>query len=405
VITVWYFFYAKPVISPTLGAPNSSILSNILPKGFQFIGENGQADDTTSTTEVTPPGKQVFSKVWGKGAVGHTFTTREALREIEVPAKTGTSTVKQMVRVTINVLLFVDKITGYVYGYDLDTGEIFQISNTTLPGVYDAYIFNNGKSVVLRYIDKSRGTVVSAVADIPIVSPGQDAQGLQNMSYLPNGVSSVAVSKSGKLSYIVPNTGGSSIYTLSTKGSSLIANSTFRDWLLSYGGETLYVTAKPSAYVEGSMFMLPSFNLVEGAKTGLMANPSPEGAFLNSMWSSSGLRTYIKSKGTSVLSIATLASKCSWGNATFLICAVPQSLPNGSEGLPDDWLQGRVSFSDSLYVIDISSLTSYQLYTFDGAYGTFDVDAISVSPDANLVSLTKKSDGSLWVLNRSLISR
>lgn len=406
VVTVWYFFYAKPATTPTLGAPTNSFLSGVLPKGFNFILGNSGSNDSTSTTEFTPKGKQVFAKVWDKPMTGQAFVTKEVLKEIEVPAKTGTTTVKQLVRVTINMLMFVDRATGYIYGYDTETGEVFQISNSTIPGIYDAYIFSNGSRVVMRYEDRDKKTITSILASIPPVITGQQPQPLIDISYLPNGIPSIAVGKSGGLSYVVPNNTGSSIYTVSSKGSSLSANSPFKEWLVNYGGDNLYVTAKPSAYIEGSTYALPSFSLTLGGKTGLMSNPGEGGVMINSMWTSRGLATFMSSGGSlSSLSISTIASKCEWGQKSFLVCGVPKSLGATSEGLPDDWFQGRVMFDDSLYAVDAPSATSYLLYSFDSSLGKFDITHIAISSDNNFLALSRKQDGSLWVLNRSLISQ
>ena len=168
----------------------------------------------------------------------------------------------------------------------------------------------------------------------------------------------------------------------------------------------MYATSKPSAFVEGSTVVLPSFTRLVANNTGLTSLPSKNGTLLNSMWSSHGLLSFLFSnKGvTRVIPTQTLSSKCVWDSLNTLVCAVPQSLPITSEGLPDDWYQGRVSFSDSIFLIDGSSGVSTPLYSFSDTVGIMDIVFITTTNDHRLVSFVRKQDGSLWLLKTNLIS-
>ena len=167
---------------------------------------------------------------------------------------------------------------------------------------------------------------------------------------------------------------------------------------------SLFVTSKPSAYVEGSTLSLPLFESEVVEKTGLMTLPSPTGSLLNSMWGSKGLVTFFVSpSGTKVLPITTLVSKCGWGVNNFLACAVPRTLTKTTEGLPDDWYQGRVAFNDDLVVVDTLSNEKYQLYTFSEEDGIFDVTKITISKENDLLSFNRHQDATLWLLNTNNI--
>jgi hypothetical protein len=184
----------------------------------------------------------------------------------------------------------------------------------------------------------------------------------------------------------------------------LVASSPFREWVLSNGGDTLYVTSKPSAYIVGATFSLPLFESESGERTGLIANPTKNGLFLNSMWSKNGLVTFFSKNGVvSVAPFTTLASKCSWGTGNALVCAIPRLLPKTTEGLPDDWFQGRVLFSDDLYTIDTNTGEKYTLYTFTEKEGNFDITNTTMDSTNHLLGFTKKQDGTLWLLNTNLL--
>lgn len=406
IVLVWYFFYAKPIIAPSLSETNNPLPERTFPVGFQFLNWGGE-DVGTSSTEVIDPLKLPLVQVWNKPAAGQTFVSQNILKEVVSTTTQGTTTieVRKTVRASSTALLFVDKVTGYIYAYPLETGIIYQISNTIIPGVHDAYFLNNGTQVVIRYIDREKNTVSALVAKVPNVTKETEALPLEEISYLSSTVTSIATNaRKDRVSYVVGTDNGSSIYTLSPKGPTLITSSPFKEWDLSYGGETLFVTTKPSAYVEGVTARVPGFNLVTVNKTGLASNPNNGGDLLNSMWTSSGLATFITTKnGDFILPIKTLASKCVWGEKDFLVCAVPRILPRGQEGLPDDWFQGRVSFNDDIFVVDKNTGSQFPLYVFNDKEGIFDITNITLLKTNDILSFTKKQDETLWLINTNLI--
>lgn len=409
VVIVWYFFYAKPAVSPSLTSTKDPFATQEVPKRFFFT--NWFNEDTgTSTTEVTNPAKDPLVLVWDKPSTGQVFIPQDILKEVTATSTVGTSTVvtRSTVRATTTLLMFVDRGTGYVYGYVPDTGKTYQISNTVVPGIHDAYIFNNGHSILYRYVDGDKPSIVSLLATIPNVIQTSQAEPLSNTAYLPVQVTSVALSKDNKtISYLVPNDKGSTVYTLKDKGPEVVASSPFKEWTLAYGADSLYATSKPSAYVEGSLVKIPSFEFVVGDKTGLITNPSKESIlFLNSMMSNKGLVTFLSdTRRQVVVRATTLASKCGWGSKSFLVCGVPETIPEKIEGLPDDWFQGRYMFSDSLKVINSVTGDASSLYSFEKTNLSFDVTSIIPSFDNTLISFIRKQNRSLWVLNTNLLSQ
>lgn len=408
-VIIWFFIYAESKPADSFAKTNNPLLPSAVSRGFNFIFNNDEEMmESTSTTEMTFPTPQPLTEIWKKPTTGQTFITKDIVIEVDATSTRGTTTVmiKKLVNSTSTILMFVDRITGNVYAYNREIGKVYQISNTTLPGIYDAYIFNNGKSIILRYADNDKRTIVGLLATIPEVNEKQDAKPLENIKYLPAQVTSVAVNKKGTLaSYLVTGDRGTSVYTVSSNGALLVANTPFKEWSLSYGGDTLYAATKPSAYVDGMTVIIPTFEFVIGNKTGLMSNPGDNGVFINSMWSSEGLKTFLSSAGNqAVLSIETVASKCGWGKNNFLVCAVPLLLPRSTEGLPDDWFQGRFTFEDSIVLVDTKSAETYPLYSFNTPQNlSFDVTNFSISESNTLISFNRKQNGSLWLLDTSLL--
>lgn len=410
---VWYFFFTTPTKAPSLAQATGTFIKEILPQGNFIFGNQQKNLDQNSTTEVILPQNEVLLKVWDKPTTGNSFFSKQVLVEQEVPqTMQGTTTlIKKTVRATTTILMFVDRTTGYVYGHTLDKGETYQISNTTIPGIHDAYIFDNGSRIILRYLDQNN-TIISVIAVIPQIQVGYDAQPLEELAYLPNGVSSIAVSAdTKKVSYIVPNTSGSSLYTITTGNTSLttslITTSPFSEWSISYGGSQLYATPKASAYVPGVTVSLPSFSRIIGGMTGLTSTPSPDGSFIHSMWSNSGLQTFITTKTGETLqnqNLKTIPSKCTSKTSSIFYCALPKTFPQTTEGLPDDWYQGKVSFNDSLFIVSADTAQVYSLYSFEEGVGEMDVINLSLSSDSLFLSFIQKQTGNLWLLRTMLIS-
>lgn len=408
-VIIWFFIYATPSKPTTLGEPTDPFSIKEPFKKFQFLKSEEEIPVSTSTTEMTFAKPEVLTKIWDRPATGHTFIEKDIVQEIQATETRGTTTVsiKKLVRATSTLLMFVDRTTGYIYGYNRESTKIYQISNSTIPGVYDAYIFNNGKNILIRYEDVDKHTIVTELATIPSVNEKESPKSLENRKFLPENVTSIALNTKKTLaSYIVAGEEESSIYTITPKSTDFITSSPYLSWTLSYSGDTLFATTKPSAYVEGYTVKIPSFEFAIGNKTGLQSNPSENGTFLSSMWSNTGLKTFISLRGNQiVLDIQTLANKCKWGQKEFLICAVPNTLPKKTEGLPDDWFQGRFFFDDSFVTINPLTGEASTLYTFDISKKlTFDVTNISLSKDSSMITFIRKQDASLWLLDTNLFN-
>ncbi len=406
-IIIWYFLFSSPEPAPTLGETVSPFSFRDVPTRLGFIFQGGDPPEQTTETEVTLPGAAPFVNVWDKPSTGNAIVIKSVLREIVASSTSTTSPqVMKTVRATSTILMFVDRSTGYIHGYEVESGSTYQISNTTLPGIYDAYIFAGGTRVLMRYLDSDKVTIVSLLASIPDIQKGRDPQPLSFLTYLPNNIRSVAISDSSSLlSYLISHSSGSSIYTIRPKGTEKIGESSFSEWKLSYGGEDLYATTLPSAYLEGVTVSLPSFSRVVGGKTGLMSIPSKGSGVLNGMWSSSGLVLFGTSGGkNTVLNIKTLPEKCEAVSDSHFICAVPDTIPTTNEGLPDDWYQGAISFDDRLMIVYPFRGETYSLYSFEKKYQPMDVTNFSLSKQADLISFIRKNDGTLWLLNTNLLA-
>lgn len=420
IVIGWYFFKATNQADPTLALPTNPFgTAEDVVRGSEFVTGTVNPDGSENTSERIPASERVFAEVWNKPVGGHAFVTRDVFVEVITTAtssnSTTTTTTSRAVKQTVEYLLFVDRITGYIYGYDPADGAVFQITNTTTPGIYDAYITKNGTEVYMRSLDEDEITIRTLVATIPSFIKGADPQALTNLRSLQSNVSSFAVSESSNLvSYVVPTTLGSSIYSTNAKGVSSVSSSPFKEWFVIYGGETPYITTKPSAYLEGNTLSLPNQNYILGNKTGLMTTPHKDGdIFLASMWSRAGLATFVFSKKTgtqTILDQRTLAPKCAWGYQTKVICGVPTTIPTTQDGLPDEWFRGNVSFSDNFYLMegdqgpDEAGGSTLIFALNEQAGQPFDVIKPVINKNSTSLSFVNKRNGTLWFIYLSRLN-
>ena len=163
----------------------------------------------------------------------------------------------------------------------------------------------------------------------------------------------------------------------------------------------------PAREVDGFAYTLDAITgalqkLIGGVK-GLTTRPSAD---MTSVLYSRGLQNRVdafllnvKTGATENFPVATLSEKCAWGKKApkVVYCGVPESLPQGA--FPDDWYQGRVSFSDALWRIDTETNTPERL-SFPEIDIKESIDAIEpfLSTDDGFLFFINKKDSSLWSL-------
>ncbi len=107
----------------------------------------------------------------------------------------------------------------------------------------------------------------------------------------------------------------------------------------------------------------------------------------------------ISNENTTPITLKTLPEKCVWSqlNNSVVYCAVPDSIPRAT--YPDQWYQGIVSFSDSIWMINTKTGVTKDLAPLR-QISNGDIDAINLSLDSKEDYLTfmNKRDLSLWGL-------
>ena len=297
---------------------------------------------------------------------------------------------------TRNFIVSAEKTTGHLYFYDLDKKIMTRLSNTTISNIdsiYNSYDKDKLYIYLSAQSDKSRQdysynfnpeVIESRVTNVIKLNPFIDIiGGINNLLYWKNTDTNVIYKGNANLS----NT------------ETILTNSQI-SWSYNYTNNELTATQKPSALISTSYYIVKNSGLekILSNKKGLNIKPSPDGQWVvYSTSNQTSVNTYLynlKSNQSSILTIRTLADKCSWSrDSSLLYCAVPKSIPNGN--YPDDWYSGLVSFEDNIFVILPNKSTS--VTNINTNIPRLDVEKIEVgSNDVDLI-IKNKTDNTLWV--------
>lgn len=350
------------------------------------------ADKTTQDTEnpvAEAPTKSKLTQITDFSVAGFTLLTDTRTKK-DVTTSEETLEPVQAVR-------YVERANGHIHEQYLDTEVKGQISNSTIPSIYEALFGDAGKSVIFRYLSSDKKVIQSYIGTL----------GTTSGKFLPEDVQDVSISSDGSTYfYLAPLGGdvaGTTVSFVDGKKSQLFT-STFTEWLSDFGATNglVFLTTKPSYKVAGSLYAtstkIGGLTKVFGGMEGLTTKTNHAGTkILFSKTTSYGIKTGIydlTDRSFTDLQISTLPEKCVWtSNDANIYCAVPNSI----EGIayPDSWYQGLVSFSDTIYQIDTSKLSINQVYNTDDN-GGMDVTNIKINETINKLFFTNKKDSTLW---------
>lgn len=316
---------------------------------------------------------------------------------------------------------YIEKETGHAYEVRIKDGATRQLTNTTIPRIYEAYWGFGGNAVILRYLEEdslSRKDVIKtnlAYLSLPSAS-SSDAIGTMLIEFLPDNITSVSVSPNGKkLFYLLKTTDGvsGSIVDLQTKNTKEVFRNAFSEWLpelLDTGDVVL--TTKPSGEVPGHAYLYsPDTKKIERMvrnKNGLTTKGNSDGSrifFAENVARSVIFGAYDKKgfvgdegevRHENILSITTLPEKCAWKiSGISAICAAFTGLPN--KLIPDDWYQSTFAFDDTFWSINTNTNEiAYLADPIDETKQEFDVVFPLLSLDEHYFVFINKTDSTLW---------
>jgi hypothetical protein len=328
---------------------------------------------------------------------------------------------------------YMDRATGHIFDIKTDSPAALEISNTTIPKVYDALFTPDGNSIITRLLsDANPDQILSyfvTLKDKPIAISATSSTktvanigtlskvGLKDVSgaYIKPDIREMAMSPSGAriLSLFYTDTGSRLALSSPNGGSEkTVITHPLREWLLSFVNESRAVlTTKPSGLVNGYAYVLDfasgRLSKIIGDIAGLTLLPNKDGnSYLGAGTPGGAVKLFsyfAKEDKQTLLPFSTFPEKCVWSNVDKAVayCAVPESIPNTT--YPDAWYQGRVSFTDDIWKINVSTGETNLISNLPRESGEkIDVINMKLVDDDTYLTFINKIDLTLWGLNLTL---
>lgn len=351
-------------------------------------------------TEQAPIAEEPVQTIESPAVSQTTATPARLLQISEGPVVHGIAVVNKITATSSPVetsISYIERRSGNVYSYSVNTGTRTRTNNKTVPGIQSAVWLPNASVAFVRYLSG---------ADFSTINTYALSASSSNGFFLPQNLSDVAVSPTNILT-LSSGVNGSIASVSRTDGTQTkeIFTTPLSALHISFAGKSQYLAyTKPSAKLSGSAFLVDSagrFSRVAGPLNGLVARASPSGKWLIvSYVNGSAMQMNLVNTATgesTLLPVATIADKCVWtADDSAVYCGIPiSSSPNFN--YPDDWYQGAVSFSDRIWKIDVSGRYAQFVLDFSKeTEKTLDATALAIDPLNTALVFINKNDSSIW---------
>jgi hypothetical protein len=334
---------------------------------------------------------------------------------------------------TTTIVRWIDRGTGYVYQASSNSLAITELSNTTVPMIYQSFWNRNLNAFIFQSVDDTTNEVTNfytVLSTTATISTSASSTLSTNTPYqlrgepLPSNITEIAL-----------NPEHTSVFTLALSGNSaendnLATDNSGIGYISQFDGSKkteIFSTPLTQVNVEW-----PADNIIALTTKGFSATPgflyfvNPKtGTFTNILANVNGLDTLtnhdasqvlysasggtnglttsvydVKAGTTQTLAFNTLPEKCLWSsiNKDDLICAVPSRVPSAS--YPEAWYQGTVAFSDSIWEINITTGEVHELADLAKLSGKqIDAENLTLDPKENFLYFINKRDLTLWSLS------
>lgn len=420
-LTGFYFYTKNKNVEPTiLGKTTSGRSFGGYTPGNSGNSSNQNTDSLTvpNTPEKTEKEVVLLRKISAEPIAGADFVSiliyaSSTLNiEPEDTSKTNGRVIQPIKPKIIGyseMIRFIERATGHIYETATTTEKNNRISNTTIPKIYEAHFIENGKSILLRDL-VGPTDVIRTRYGISSLATTTDAEETLQTTDLPTNILQLALSPSKDKVFSILKEGVTGFVSKTDGGGKqTLLNIPFNEWLVSWPeNKTILLTTKPSGFYPGYAYSINPdtkiFSRVLGGISGLTTLMSPDtNRLIYSQSISGSFNLYLldrKTKETTILSIKTLPEKCVWSNteSAVLYCAVPEQV--SFNVYPDAWYQGKLSFSDSIWKVDVVSGETRELSRLREVAGEIiDVESIKISKKDDYLLFTNKVNLQLWGLN------
>ncbi len=335
----------------------------------------------------------------------------------------ATATTSQTGETTIRLI---ERSTGNIFDINTTNSEKKRITNTTIIASRETFFNSLGETLLMRYLNENdviktfmghiqnpeTGKVVEE--ELKILSnpaPVGESSGQLTGTFLEDDITTIALSPSKDAFFSLAPLGINTIGTVTyfkNNTREQIFSSSFPEWLTQWPKkDTVTLTTKAASVADGFFYFLNSssgkLERVMGNIKGLTTNTNTDATkvlYSQSVSKSLSLHALdVKTHTTESFTIKTLPEKCVWSalQTDIVYCGVPGRITEGQ--YPDFWYQGIVSFSDTLWKINVSTNTTELLSVpVTSARAEIDVVQPFLNNDETLLLFTNKKDSTLWSL-------
>ena len=286
----------------------------------------------------------------------------------------------------------VDRTTGHIFDVSLQDGSVARVTNTTLPKIQNV-VWISDSELIIQYINpEDEETIQTFAARIEFPENTSTSTtpivGTLEGTFLPTGIDAVAA-YAGSYAYIK---NGSLVYNNTT-----LFTSPLSGWQLDWVNETtLVMTLNASSETTGV-----AYEITTNGSVAVLVPPTESltlNANNNTLLIGQGINLTIQSFNDreiiTQLNQSTLPEKCVWGRKNTLFCGVPnrQSLIGT---IPDDWYQGALVFTDSLW--DVTTGGGQQILS---PTQQFDIIPLDTTPTESRILFHDRITDTVWVLTQ-----
>ena len=300
------------------------------------------------------------------------------------------------------MVYYIELGTGHVYRINLESGEEVRLSGTTIPETRLGAVTPNGAYMMVRSGDgMSAETVVGAFS-----STSEEVTTLT----LDETVVDIKAGDDNTFFYSVKTVNSliGKQYFPDSNTSETLFTIPFREALIVWGNsadDSHFAFPKPTSQLEGFGYEIRNGNILRTAADGYGLTMTGNESFaIFARQFDEEYVTYthdLRSGTTTQYSLPLLPLKCIAMNTddeTF-ICA--QELTELNHLMPDTWLKGVASFSDSLWEVNARFQNTDQLVNIERESGrSVDVVSLMSGQDDELIYFQNKNDQTLWLYER-----
>lgn len=296
-------------------------------------------------------------------------------------------------------VLFVDKSNGNIYEITAQN-DLSRLTSQTLNNIQEVFWGKDkmGERLITKFYQFNQSITLSGLVDS---ATGTELGSLKNQA-LGTNISAIAISPDRAKFFTLEAGGGGVIGYVNDwtgKNKKKVWSFPYGDWQATWPkNDIISLTTTPSARSSGYLYFLNlttgSFSKIISGVNGLTTSVSPDASKVIYSRNNLGLIDLFlyetATKKTSLAGLKTLPEKCFWQNSDIIYCAVPKTITTGQ--YPDNWYQGKISFSDDIWKIDLKQKITVLVVPIKES---LDLVNLVVAPKRGWIYAINKTDNSI----------